>query len=82
MPLKDDSNNNIQDNLRIVTANPYLIVRERGKKNSKRVGRLYPEEYVRLLIKGKKWSLVEQRNDATGVTIRGWVYSNHLKEIN
>ena len=64
--------------LRLVTASS-LWVRERDSRSSLPIGKLYRGQLVKLLIKGRDWSLVEFSRD--GVAVQGWVFRRYLVRI-
>ena len=60
-----------------------LIVRERNRKASKLIGKVYFGQIVKVVAKEKNWSLIEWKgNDETSdLIIRGWVFSRYLNKF-
>lgn len=62
---------------RFVTAS-VLHVREQGGMKHPILGELHQGKIVRLLIKNRRWSLVEYVDIDTGEISQGWVFSRYL----
>lgn len=67
--------------LRFVTASS-LNVRERNKKDSRKVGTLYFGDVVRIIEKRRNWTLVEWASEDKDVVVRGWIFTRYIKKFN
>jgi len=62
--------------------NTYVLeIRAKNKIKSKCLGKLYLGQVVRVVKKNKKWTLIELKDEASEVTIRGWVFTRYLNKI-
>ena len=65
---------------RLVTAD-ILHVRQAKKKKSSVVGYLRFGDVVKILKKGRHWSLVVLKDEENEIILQGWVFSRYLKKI-
>lgn len=68
-------------NHRFITAD-ILVVRSKGNRKSKIIGKLYFGQIVLMIQKKKDWSLVEWKDSDGGLFIKGWVFTRYLKKFN
>lgn len=64
--------------LRLVIATS-LRVREQPSKEAQPLGKLHKGQLVRLIHKGRHWSLIEFSEDT--VRLKGWVFTRYLERI-
>lgn len=67
--------------IRIVKVNSHLNVRRFPQKKFHIVGILYPNTIIIVEEIKKKWCLISYKDQLTGKTISGWVFSKYLTKI-